>query len=61
MGKSLEVIYEHGLFRPLEPVELPEHQRVRVTIEDERPAVSRADFVCDSLEQVAAIVRGLRS
>lgn len=24
-----------GVFRPLEPVELPEHQRVRVTIEDE--------------------------
>ena len=35
MRKSLEVIYEHGVFRPLEPVELPEHQRVRVTIEDE--------------------------
>ena len=34
---------------------------VRVAIEDERPAVSRADFVCDSLEQVAAVVRGLRS
>ncbi len=35
MRKSLEVIYEHGVFCPLEPVELPEHQRVRVTIEDE--------------------------
>ena len=35
MRKSLEVVYEHGVFRPLEPVELPENQRVRVTIEDE--------------------------
>jgi predicted DNA-binding antitoxin AbrB/MazE fold protein len=35
MSKSLEVIYENGVFRPLEPVELPEHKRVRVVIEDE--------------------------
>jgi predicted DNA-binding antitoxin AbrB/MazE fold protein len=35
MSKSLEVIYENGVFRPLEPVDLPEHWRVRVTIEDE--------------------------
>ena len=35
MRKSLEVVYERGVFRPLEPVELPENQRVRVTIEDE--------------------------
>jgi len=34
MRKSLEVVYEHGVFRPLEPVELPENQRVQVTIED---------------------------
>jgi predicted DNA-binding antitoxin AbrB/MazE fold protein len=35
MSKSLEVIYENGVFRPLEPVDLPEHKRVRVMIEDE--------------------------
>jgi hypothetical protein len=28
-------IYENGVFRPLEPVDLPEHQRVEVTIADE--------------------------
>jgi FMN phosphatase YigB (HAD superfamily) len=32
---------------------------VRVAIEDDRPTVSRANFVCDSLEQVGAIVRGI--
>ena len=31
---------------------------VRVAIEERRPAVSRADFICDSLEQAAAVVRG---
>ena len=32
MSKSIEVIYENGVFRPLEPVDLPEHQRMTVTI-----------------------------
>ena len=35
MRKSLEVIYENGVFRPLEPVDLPEQRRLRVMIEDE--------------------------
>ena len=35
MRRSLEVIYENGVFRPLEPVELPEHQRIRVMLEAE--------------------------
>ena len=35
MRKSVEVIYENGVFRPLEPVELSEHQRMRVTLEEE--------------------------
>jgi predicted DNA-binding antitoxin AbrB/MazE fold protein len=30
-------VYEHGVLRPLEPLVLPEHQRVRLTLE-ERPA-----------------------
>ena len=35
MRKSVEVIYENGVFRPLEPVELCEHQRMRVPLEEE--------------------------
>jgi predicted DNA-binding antitoxin AbrB/MazE fold protein len=35
MRKSVEVIYENGVFRPLEPVEVSEHQRMRVTLEEE--------------------------
>ena len=34
MSKRLAVIYENGVFRPLEPVSLPEHQRATVTIPD---------------------------
>jgi len=42
MRKSLEVIYEQGVFRLLEPVELPEHQRGHVMIDDEEDGVDTA-------------------
>jgi predicted DNA-binding antitoxin AbrB/MazE fold protein len=32
MTTQLEAVYENGVFRPLQPVQLPEHQRVTVTI-----------------------------
>ena len=38
MARQLEAIYEQGILRPLEPLILAEHQRVRLTLE-ERPAV----------------------
>ncbi len=37
MTRQLEAVYEQGVLRPLEPLSLPEHQRVRLTLE-ERPA-----------------------
>lgn len=33
MRIQLEAIYENGVFRPLQSVDLPEHQLVTVTIE----------------------------
>ncbi len=33
MTKTIEAIYEHGLLRPEEPLEVAEQTRVRVTIE----------------------------
>jgi predicted DNA-binding antitoxin AbrB/MazE fold protein len=37
MGTHVEAVYENGVFRPLQPVHLPEHQRVTVTIGEESP------------------------
>ena len=37
MARQLEAVYEQGILRPLEPLVLAEHQRVRLTIE-EKPA-----------------------
>lgn len=34
MAKAIEAIYEGGIFRPLEPVDLEERQRVTVIVDD---------------------------
>lgn len=40
MARQLDAIYEQGVLRPLEPLALPEHQRVRLTLEDEPDLLS---------------------
>jgi predicted DNA-binding antitoxin AbrB/MazE fold protein len=35
MSISIEVVYENGVFRPLQPVHLPEHQLVTLTFDEE--------------------------
>ena len=35
MSKQIEAIYENGVLRPLEPLDLDESQRVTITIADE--------------------------
>ncbi|MBI2836855.1 MAG: antitoxin family protein [Acidobacteria bacterium] len=32
MTRMIEAVYESGVFRPLEPVELPEHEHVVLTV-----------------------------
>lgn len=35
MSKRLEAVYENGVLRPLEPLDLPEHQPVTVVVSEE--------------------------
>ncbi len=35
MVRQLEAVFEHGILRPLEPLTLPEHQRVLLTLEEQ--------------------------
>ena len=35
MSKQIEAIYEHGVLRPLEPLDQDEYQRVTITIADD--------------------------
>jgi predicted DNA-binding antitoxin AbrB/MazE fold protein len=43
MSKTIEVVYEKGIFKPLEPVELKEGEKVNISIEDEKIAVRRIE------------------
>ncbi len=36
MPQSIIAVYEHGLLRPLEPLILPEKQKVRIQVEPEK-------------------------
>jgi predicted DNA-binding antitoxin AbrB/MazE fold protein len=40
MTRQLEAVYEQGVLRPLEPLSLAEHQRVRLTLEDQPAQLS---------------------
>jgi len=37
MERTLPAVYEHGVLRPQEPLELPEHQRVIITVHGPAP------------------------
>lgn len=74
MSTQLEAVYENGVFRPLQPVLLSEHQRVTVTIDadttDSSGIVDRAHFIlpperwqafCDALDAPPRGVPALRT
>ena len=41
MPKIIEVIYENGVFRPLEKVDLPSGIRIKMRIEEERGVMDK--------------------
>ena len=46
MQKTIEVVYEKGVFKPLEKVELIEGERMKVKIEERRGVLERyAGFI----------------
>lgn len=52
MDRVLEAIYESGVFKPLAPLDLPEHQRVVVTIH--LPPTESPDTGLEAWQQVYA-------
>jgi predicted DNA-binding antitoxin AbrB/MazE fold protein len=37
MSKRIEVVYENGVLRPLEPLMLRDHQHVSIVVQDDTP------------------------
>lgn len=63
MSLVIEAIYSGGLLRPLEPLELAERQRVRLTVDllDPTPHADRQDALdalIDGLRQSTLHLRG---
>ena len=50
MSKTIEAVYEKGVFRPLEPVMLPEGERVRVSMPELSAEVQQRLATLDDFE-----------
>jgi predicted DNA-binding antitoxin AbrB/MazE fold protein len=57
MVQQVDAVYENGLLRPLEPLDLLDSQRVRITVTTPEPGRSKRDMKL--LERVRAEVAGL--
>jgi predicted DNA-binding antitoxin AbrB/MazE fold protein len=57
MNRTIEAIFENGVFRPAEPVQLPEGSRVSVSIPVEavEPAKSPGEIAYEFLARIAAM------
>jgi predicted DNA-binding antitoxin AbrB/MazE fold protein len=69
MSIQLKAIYENGVFRPLQSVDLPDRQEVTVTIEGNGEPTDRVLFVlppdrwqafCDALDAPPRVIPALR-
>jgi predicted DNA-binding antitoxin AbrB/MazE fold protein len=48
MTTAVDAIYEDGLLRPLHPLPLPEHTRVRLSVETVTDDPERAEWLAQS-------------
>jgi predicted DNA-binding antitoxin AbrB/MazE fold protein len=69
MISEVEAIYENGVFKPLEPVDWSEKQKVRVTMETDEETGDISRFVisaerwqqfCDLLDAPPKVIPALR-
>ena len=67
MAKVIHAIFENGVFRPVEKINLPEHQEVKLVIEEDIPTEAIAivaeggggfDFLADAREDIYQITDG---
>lgn len=53
MPKNIEAIYEGGVLKPLSPVKLKEHEKVRITIEEGESVVRATSGIFSGLDDNA--------
>jgi len=55
MQKTIEVVYEKGMFKPLMPVELKEGEEIRIEIKEKVDKSEKAREILDKLRRFTAI------
>jgi len=55
MTKRFEAVYEHGVLRPLESLDLTEHQRVTVVLRHPSPGPGEEDWLDREFVQECAL------
>jgi len=50
MAKGIEAVYEGGVLKPLSPLKLKEHERVRITLEDKESVVRATSGIYSGLD-----------
>ncbi len=50
MSKNIEAVYEEGVLKPLTPLKLKEHEKVILTIEEEKSAVRSTSGIFRGLD-----------
>ncbi len=66
MGKVIEVIYENGVFKPLEKLDLPDKTRLKIRIEDIDAMLEKfsglieSDITLDSIKRMRFEVKTWR-
>ena len=58
MSRNIEAVYEGGVLKPLSPLKLNEHQKVRITVEGGESAVRATSGMFrgldhDTIEEIA--------
>jgi len=50
MPKNIEVVYEGGVLKPLSPLKLKEHEKVRITLEEGESVVKATSGMFSGLD-----------
>jgi predicted DNA-binding antitoxin AbrB/MazE fold protein len=61
MTRQIEAVYENGVLRPLEPLNLDEKERVRLTITNDNPPTLDDLIDLEFMESCALEVAGLEN
>jgi len=53
MPKTINAVFENGVFRPLEKIQLPEHKKITITLSSTRKSSLRAQHSLKGIIDIA--------